>query len=45
MISKKVAARMVNGHGKSFWSEFPEVTRTAIEVCKLDEVIKNEAIK
>ena len=45
MISKKVAARMANGHGKSFWSEFPEVTRTAIEVCKLDEVIKNEAIK
>ena len=45
MISKKVAARMANGHGKSFWSEFPEVTRTAIEVCKLDEVIKSEARK
>jgi hypothetical protein len=45
MISKKVAARMANGHGKSFWSEFPEVTRTAIEVCKLDEVIKSEVRK
>lgn len=45
MISKKVAARMANGHGKSFWSEFPEVTRTAIEACKLDEVIKSEVRK
>lgn len=39
-ISKSVAARMTNGHGKKMWSEFPEVTRTAIEICKLDEAIK-----
>lgn len=39
-ISKSVAARMANGHGKKLWSEFPEVTRTAIEVCKLDEELK-----
>ena len=39
-IPKSIAARMTNGHGKKMWSEFPEVTRTAIEVCKLDEAVK-----
>lgn len=39
-IPRSIAARMMNGRGKSRWSEFPEVTRTAIEVCKLDEAIK-----
>lgn len=39
-ISKSIAARMTNGHGKKMWSEFPEVTRTAIDICKLDEAIK-----
>lgn len=39
-ISKSVAARMANGHGKKLWSKFPEVTRTAIEVCKLDDELK-----
>ena len=43
-IPKSIAARMANGHGNSFWSEFPEITRTAIEVCKLDEAI-NESRK
>ena len=43
-IPKSIAARMANGHGKNFWSEFPEVTKTAIEVCKLDEAI-NESRK
>lgn len=38
-IPKSIAARMANGHGKSMWSEFPEVTKTAIEVCKLDDAI------
>ena len=38
-ISKSIAARMINGHGKSMWSEFPELTKTSIETCKLDEII------
>lgn len=38
-ISKSIAARMTNGRGKSMWSEFPELTKTSIETCKLDEII------
>lgn len=38
-ISKSVAARMANGHGKSMWSEFPQLTEMSIETCKLDEII------
>lgn len=38
-IPKSVAARMANGHGKSFWSEFPEVTKTAIKLCELADTI------
>ena len=38
-IPKAIAARMANGHGKSMWSNFPEITRASIEVCKLDEAI------
>lgn len=38
-IPKSVAARMARGHGKSLWSDFPEVTRAGIEACKLDEAI------
>ena len=44
-VKKSVAARMANGHGKSMWSEFPEVTRTAIEICKLDDAIKGTRSK
>lgn len=40
-ISKQTAARMVNGHGKRFWSEFPEVTQTALRACELDEILSN----
>jgi len=39
-IPKAIAARMASGRGKSLWSEFPEVTRTAIKVCELCETIK-----
>lgn len=42
-IPKSVAARMANGHGKKLWSEFPEVTKTAIELCKLDDTIRKIA--
>lgn len=38
-IPKAIAARMANGHGKSMWSSFPEITRSSIDVCKLDEAI------
>ena len=38
-IPKSIAARMANGHGKSMWSSFPEITRSSIDVCKLDEAI------
>ena len=38
-IPKAIAARMMNGHGKSMWSKFPEITRSSIEVCKLDQAI------
>ena len=38
-IPKSIAARMANGHGKSMWSKFTEITRSSIEVCKLDEAI------
>mgnify|MGYP002769297133 CR=1 FL=1 len=40
-ISKSIAARMTNGHGRKMWSEFPAVTRAAIELCKLDEIIQS----
>ena len=39
-IPKSIAARMMNGHGKSLWSEFPEITRTAIKLCEFNETIK-----
>lgn len=39
-IPKSIAARMANGHGKSLWSEFPEITRTAIKLCEFNETIK-----
>ena len=38
-IPKAIAARMMNGHGKSMWSKFPEITKSSIEVCKLDQAI------
>lgn len=38
-IPKAIAARMANGHGKSMWSSFPEITRSSIDVCKLDQAI------
>ena len=38
-IPKAIAARMANGHGKSMWSSFPEITRSGIDVCKLDQAI------
>lgn len=41
VIPKAIAARMANGRGKSLWSEFPEVTRTAIKICELNETIKH----
>ena len=40
-IPKSIAARMANGRGKSMWSKFPEITKSSIEVCKLDEAIFN----
>lgn len=40
-IPKSVAARMANGHGKSMWSEFPEITKTAIKWCELQGAIKS----
>ena len=40
-IPKAIAARMANGRGKSMWSKFPEITKSSIEVCKLDEAIFN----
>ena len=42
-IPKSVAARMANGHGKSMWSKFAEVTRTGIEVCKLDDALAEKS--
>ena len=38
-IPKAIAARMANGRGKSMWSKFPEITKSSIEVCKLDQAI------
>lgn len=38
-IPKSIAARMANGRGKSMWSKFPEITKSSIEVCKLDQAI------
>ena len=40
-IPRSIAARMANGRGKSMWSKFPEITKSSIEVCKLDEAIFN----
>lgn len=39
-ISTKVCAKMSNGHGKAFWSENPEVTKTGLLVCELDLALK-----
>lgn len=38
-ISNVISARMANGHGKSFWNENPEITKTGLLVCELDETI------
>lgn len=39
-ISKRIAAKMANGHGKSLWSESPDITKTAILACELELTIK-----
>lgn len=45
-ISAKVCAKMVNGHGKSFWSENPDVTKTGLLVCQLDLALnENRKVK
>lgn len=42
MINKSVASRMTNGHGRKLWSEFPEVTKTAIKLCELEENLRRK---
>lgn len=39
-ISKRVAAKMVNGHGRSLWSENREITKVGIAVCELELIAK-----
>ena len=41
LISKKVAARMMNGHGKSFWSNSADITKAGIAVCELDQALSD----
>ena len=41
LISKKVAARMANGHGKSFWSNSADITKAGIAVCELDQALSD----
>lgn len=41
LISKKVAARMANGHGKSFWSNSADTTKAGIAVCELDQALSD----
>lgn len=43
-VSNAILARMANGHGKSFWSEDREVTKTAILVCDLDCQLEADGI-
>ena len=38
-IPKAIAARMMNGHGKSFWSNSAEITKSGIVVCELDHAL------
>ena len=41
LISKNVAARMANGHGKSFWSNSADITKAGIAVCELDQALSD----
>ena len=41
LISKKVAARMANCHGKSFWSNSADITKAGIAVCELDQALSD----
>ena len=41
LISKKVAARMANGHGKSFWSNSADITKAGTAVCELDQALSD----
>ena len=41
LISKKVAARMANGHGKSLWSNSADITKAGIAVCELDQALSD----
>lgn len=41
LISKKVAARMANGRGKSFWSSSGDITKAGIAVCELDQALSD----
>lgn len=41
LISKKVAARMANGHGKSFWANSTDITKAGIAVCELDQALSD----
>lgn len=41
LISKKVVARMANGHGKSFWSNSADITKAGIAVCELDQALSD----
>lgn len=38
-IPKAIAARMANGHGKSFWSNSVDITKAGIAVCNLDQAL------
>ena len=40
-IPKAVAARMANGHGKSFWSSSADITKAGIAVCNLDQALSD----
>lgn len=40
-IPKAIAARMMNGHGKSFWSSSAEITKSGIAVCELDQALSD----
>ena len=40
-IPKAIAARMMNGHGKSFWSSSAEITKSGIAVCELDHALSD----
>ena len=40
-IPKAIAARMMNGHGKSFWSNSADITKAGIAVCELDQALSD----